>query len=101
MRSRRVRTRRYRVCTDGGTARAAGGTVIEESDLSFGEWLQQRRQALHLTQRQLADLARCSMATIRKLEAEERRPSPEVARLLATALQLPPAQHLAFERFAL
>ena len=73
---------------------------MDNDVLTFGPWLRRRRQALHLTQQQLAKLARCSSETIRKLEAEERRPSAEVAFLLAGALQLPKADHAAFVRFA-
>ncbi len=54
---------------------------MDEDLPSFGDWLQRRRQALHLTQQELGRLARCSVATIRKLESEERRPSPDVAAL--------------------
>ena len=36
---------------------------------------------------------------IKKLEADLRRPSPDVARLLATALQIPQQDQAAFIRF--
>src|SRR3712207_5001880 len=68
--------------------------------LSFGPWLQRRRQALHLTRDQLAQLARCSGDMIKKIETDLRRPSADVARLLASAVQLPPAEHAAFVLFA-
>jgi len=67
---------------------------------TFGPWLQRRRQALHLTQQQLGLLAGCSLDTIRKLEAESRRPSADVARMLATALHIPTTERAAFLRFA-
>ena len=35
-------------------------------DVSFGEWLKQRRKALDLTQNELAERVGCSLATIRK-----------------------------------
>ena len=73
---------------------------MDEDELSFGQWLQRRRLALHLTQQELGRLAVCSAATIRKLEADERRPSTEVARLLATALRLPEQEHGSFLHFA-
>ncbi len=73
---------------------------MDADTLTFGPWLQRRRQALHLTQQQLGQLAGCSMDTIRKIEADQRRPSPEVARLLVTALQIPEAEYPAFLRFA-
>lgn len=53
---------------------------------SFGYWVRRRRMALDLTQRKLADCASCSPATIRKIEADERRPSHELAILLAGCL---------------
>src|SRR4051812_5347276 len=70
-----------------------------DDDLTFGAWLRRRRQALHLTQQQLGRLAGCSGAMIKKLEADLRRPSPDVARLLAAALQIPPQDQPAFIRF--
>jgi transcriptional regulator with XRE-family HTH domain len=73
---------------------------MDEDLASFGDWLQRRRQDLHLTQQELGRLAGCSVATIRKLESEERRPSPDVAALLASALRLPEHEHAAFLRFA-
>jgi transcriptional regulator with XRE-family HTH domain len=63
---------------------------------SFGEWLKRRREALRLTQRELAAAAHCSVPMLKKIEADERRPSPELARLLAGALRVPADQHAAF-----
>lgn len=68
--------------------------------LTFGPWLQRRRLALHLTQQQLGRLAGCSAAAIRKIEADSRRPSREIAALLARVLRIPEAEHAAFLRFA-
>ncbi len=62
---------------------------MDADALTFGPWLQRRRQALQLTQPQLGQLAGCSTETIRKIEGDTRRPSVDVARLLATALQIP------------
>ncbi len=73
---------------------------MDDDALTFGPWLQRRRQALHLTQQQLGQLAGCATETIRKVESDQRRPSEDVARLLAAALQIPPADHDAFVRFA-
>jgi transcriptional regulator with XRE-family HTH domain len=33
---------------------------MDEDELTFGPWLQRRRQALHLTQQELGRLATCS-----------------------------------------
>jgi predicted ATPase/DNA-binding XRE family transcriptional regulator len=56
---------------------------------SFGTWLKQRRKEKRLTQRELALAAACAVATIKKIEADERRPSVEIAELLADALAVP------------
>ncbi len=63
---------------------------------SFGAWLGQRRKALDMTQRDLADRTSCALATIKKIEADERRPSRDLADLLADALRLPPEARLTF-----
>lgn len=63
---------------------------------SFGEWIKRQRRQLRLTQRELAGQVHCSTATIKKIESDQRRPSPELARLLAEALNLPPEQHATF-----
>lgn len=67
---------------------------------SFGLWLKERRKQLGLTQADLAGCAGCAAATIRKIEAEERRPSRQVAQLLATCLQIPPEQQALFLQIA-
>jgi predicted ATPase/transcriptional regulator with XRE-family HTH domain len=56
---------------------------------SFGAWLKQRRRFLDLTQEQLADGVGCSAATIVKIESGDRRPSLQMAELLAERLQVP------------
>lgn len=65
-------------------------------ELSFGVWLRQRRKALALTQAEVARHAGCTAATIRKLEADERKPSWQLAELLATALAVPDEQRMTF-----
>lgn len=55
---------------------------------SFGLWLRQRRKQLDLTQEMLAERVGCSLSAIRKIESDERRPSREVAELLADCLQI-------------
>ena len=70
-------------------------------DLSrFGEWLKARRRELDLTQKEIAHSAGCSLSTIRKLEAGERRPSRQVAELLANHLEIEPGEREKFVRFA-
>jgi predicted ATPase/transcriptional regulator with XRE-family HTH domain/Tfp pilus assembly protein PilF len=67
---------------------------------TFGSWLKRRRRALDLTQGALADCAGCSVVTIRKFEADERRPSRQLAELLAECLQIPAAETETFISFA-
>jgi predicted ATPase/transcriptional regulator with XRE-family HTH domain len=69
-------------------------------DQTFGKWVKRRRKALDLTQQQLAHRVGCSLATIIKIEAEERRPSRQIAELLAQELDLPPDQHALFLKIA-
>jgi predicted ATPase/transcriptional regulator with XRE-family HTH domain len=67
---------------------------------SFGYWLRLRRKALDLTREALADRVGCSVSTIRKLEDEERRPSAQIAELLAEIFKIPTNERPAFLRFA-
>src|SRR5215212_7928688 len=55
---------------------------------SFGEWLKQRRSALLLSRDQLAQQVGCAEVTLRKIEADERRPSLAIAERLADLLEL-------------
>lgn len=66
----------------------------------FGEWLKHRRQELDLTQIELAQSAGCSAAGLRKIETGERRPSKELAALLAAALGIAPDKRATFVRVA-
>ena len=69
-------------------------------EITFGVWLKRHRQRLGLTQKGLAHLAGCSVGTIRKIEADERRPSRQLADLIAQHLEIPQEQHEAFIAFA-
>src|SRR3954451_14464915 len=55
---------------------------------SFGEWLKQRRSALLLSREQVAQQVGCAEVTLRKIEADERRPSLAIAERLADILEL-------------
>lgn len=68
------------------------------SDLySFGAWVRRRRRALDLTREELAAQVGCSVVTIRRIEADERRPSKQLAARLADCMQLFSAEeHAAF-----
>lgn len=68
--------------------------------VSFGEWLQKRRNQLGLTRAGLARQVGCSTITIKKIERDERRPSIQIAELLAEHLQIPTADREDFIRRA-
>ena len=70
------------------------------SETSFGKWLRQRRKALDLTQEVLADRVGCSISAIRKIENDERRPSRQIAGLLADSLEIPPTEREVFMKVA-
>jgi predicted ATPase/class 3 adenylate cyclase len=63
---------------------------------SFGYWVRRRRKALDLTQADLARRVGCAEVTIQKIEADERRPSSQIAELLAEHLHIPPADRATF-----
>jgi transcriptional regulator with XRE-family HTH domain len=67
---------------------------------SFGRWLKQRRKVLELTQADLARRVGWAAITIRKIEANQRRPSPQIARRLADYLEIPDQERAAFMRLA-
>jgi len=63
---------------------------------SFGYWVMRRRRALDLTRAELAYQVGCAPVTIKKIERDERRPSRQIAELLANALEVWPE---AYEHF--
>lgn len=67
---------------------------------SFGYWLRLKRKAFDLTREGLGKRVGCSAATIRKIEAEERRPSEQIAERLAEVLGIPQNKRTDFLRFA-
>jgi transcriptional regulator with XRE-family HTH domain len=69
---------------------------VEERTHSFGYWLRRRRKALDLTQEELARGVSCSRFAIRKIEADERRPSRRLAERLAERLAIAPEERGAF-----
>jgi predicted ATPase/class 3 adenylate cyclase len=71
-----------------------------EPTASFGYWVRRRRKALDLTQEELARQVGCAAITIKKIEADERRPSRQIAERLADRLQLAPAERAAFVQAA-
>ena len=62
---------------------------MEGRTQSFGYWLRRRRKAMDLTQEALAQRVCCSGFSIRKIEADERRPSRRLAERLAAVLAIP------------
>lgn len=66
----------------------------------FGGWVKMRRKELDLTQAELAQRSGCSTFTVRKIESGERRPSKQLAALLAIALEIPPTDNHNFIRVA-
>src|SRR3954454_2242601 len=71
-----------------------------DETISFGSYLRQRRREYGYTQEELAELAGCSPASICKIEAGERRPSRQVAELLAECLEIPADERPTFLRLA-
>ena len=71
-----------------------------ETESTFGAWMQQRRKLLDLTGEELAQRVGCSAGMIRMLEAGKRRPSKQIAALLADHLKIAPEQRAAFLGFA-
>lgn len=68
--------------------------------VTFGGWLFQSRKQLGLTRQELAGRIGCSVSTLRKIEDGERRPSVQIAELIANCLNIPPEQRSTFVRVA-
>src|SRR5512135_888688 len=67
---------------------------------SFGRFVRQRRRELDLTQEELARRVGCAAITIRKIEADDARPSVQIAERLAMALAIPLDDRAEFVRRA-
>ncbi len=59
-----------------------------DTNISFGQWVKQRRKWMDQTQAQLATLVDCAVITLQKIEANTLRPSLQTAKRLAAALQI-------------
>ncbi|HKZ03738.1 MAG TPA: adenylate/guanylate cyclase domain-containing protein, partial [Pyrinomonadaceae bacterium] len=70
------------------------------AEVSFGEWLRRQRKAAGLTQDQLALQISCSTSALKKIEAEERRPSAQIVERLAEIFNIPQNERTAFLCFA-
>jgi predicted ATPase/DNA-binding XRE family transcriptional regulator len=55
---------------------------------TFGEWLRHRRRELDLTHEELARQVNCAPITVRKIEADQLRPSKQLAELLLEQLRV-------------
>src|SRR4051794_6059044 len=67
-----------------------------DTGMTPGPWVKQRRTVLDLTQAALAQQVGCSTELIGKIETDTRRPSRQVAALLAVALELTPEEQPRF-----
>jgi predicted ATPase/DNA-binding XRE family transcriptional regulator len=71
-----------------------------EHDTSFGRWLTLRRQTIHVQRIELAARIGCATVTLQKIEADERRPSRQLAERLADQLDIPSQEREIFIRVA-
>ena len=71
-----------------------------QTETSFGTWVKRRRKALDLTREEFARQVGCSTSLIFKIESDERRPSRQMAELLARHLEVPQDQYDLFLKIA-
>ena len=71
-----------------------------DSPSTFGEWLRRQRNDLRLTREEFARCVGCSVALLRKIEDGERRPSVQIAELIANCLDIPPDHRSTFVKVA-
>ena len=74
-------------------------TDMPES-ISFGTWLRQQRRSRDLTQKALAHQVGCAEITLRRMEADEYKPSSELANVLFEKLEIPETERYQWVRFA-
>jgi len=67
---------------------------------TFGEWLRHERNHHRLTREELANRVGCSVSMLRKIEDDDRRPSIQIAELMANALEIPSEERETFVRVA-
>ena len=71
-----------------------------ETVQTFGVWLRSRRRALDLTQAELARRVNCAQVTIKKLEADQLKPSSSLAVSLINQLEIPALERDALIKFS-
>ena len=71
-----------------------------ESPITFGEWLRQSRNEVRLTREEFARRVGCSVSALRKIEDGQRRPSGQIAELVANCLNIPTAERSTFVKVA-
>jgi predicted ATPase/transcriptional regulator with XRE-family HTH domain len=74
--------------------------MTTNNEITFGDWIHRRRKAGDLTQEELARQVGCSTIALRKMEAEERKPSKQTAERMAEILGINLDERPAFVRFA-
>jgi predicted ATPase/DNA-binding XRE family transcriptional regulator len=67
---------------------------------TFGDWLRQQRSLRRLTREAFAKLVGCSVSALRKIEDGERRPSAQIAELMANCLEVSLERRATFVRVA-
>jgi predicted ATPase/transcriptional regulator with XRE-family HTH domain len=68
--------------------------------ISFGSWLKERRREAGISQDELAGQIDCAPITLQKIVSGKRRPSRQIALLLAAYFGVPEDEHEAFVTFA-
>jgi len=71
-----------------------------ELPVTFGEWLRRNRNELRLTREEFSDRVGCSVSALRKIEDGQRRPSIQIAELIANCLNIPAGEHSIFVKVA-
>lgn len=67
---------------------------------SFGQWLKTHRRAMGVRQKDFAKQVYCAAITLRKIEADELRPSSDLARIIVEQFGLPPHEQSELIRLA-
>jgi predicted ATPase/transcriptional regulator with XRE-family HTH domain len=67
---------------------------------TFGQWLHEQRSLRRFTREQFAKRVGCSVSALRKIEYGERRPSMQIAELMANCLDVPLEERSIFVRVA-